>query len=82
MGGLQKRSRINAQGKWDPTAGAISFEETYRFDDGFVGEEPRPDGKAEAEQAGCAFNWRYTRETPQPDSSSIELNFDDWFYDR
>ena len=38
------------------------------------------DGEAIGEQAGCAFHWRYTRETPQADDSVLKLNFDDWFY--
>lgn len=96
VGGLQKRATIQAEGRWDAAAQTVSFSETYRFDDGYrdtlkwtirklgpgrySGAEPRVDDAAEGDQAGCAFNWRYTRDTPQPDGSSTKLNFDDWFY--
>jgi hypothetical protein len=96
IGGLQKRATISAEGKWDAAAQAVRFTETYRFDDGHVdtlqwtirklgpgqysGAEPRLDGEAAGEQAGCAFHWQYTRETPQKDGSTTKLNFDDWFY--
>lgn len=96
IGGLQKRSTITAEGKWDEQAQAVHFTETYTFDDGhqdtlrwtirklgpgrYAGAEPRLEGDAEGEQAGCAFHWQYTRDTPQPDGKSTKLNFDDWFY--
>jgi hypothetical protein len=96
VGGLQKRATIKAQGQWDEAAQAIHFTETYQFDDRhvdtlrwiikkqgegkYIGTEWRLDGKAEGDQAGCAFNWRYTRETPQSDGKTTKLNFDDWFY--
>ncbi|MFC0242780.1 DUF3833 family protein [Rhodopseudomonas telluris] len=96
IGGLQKRATITAEGKWDAATQAVHFTETYRFDDGHVdtlqwtirklgpgkysGTEPRLDGEASGEQAGCAFHWQYTRETPQKDGSTTKLNFDDWFY--
>lgn len=96
IGGLQKRSTIEAEGSWDAAAQVIRLTETYRFDDGHVdtlhweirklgpgrysGSEPRLDGQATGEQAGCAFHWQYTRETPQKDGSTTKLNFDDWFY--
>ncbi|MCG6203629.1 DUF3833 domain-containing protein [Rhodopseudomonas sp. HC1] len=96
IGGLQKRSTIQAEGKWDAQTQTVHFTETYRFDDGHVdtlqwtirklgpgkysGAEPGLDGEAAGEQAGCAFHWQYTRETPQPDGSTTKLNFDDWFY--
>jgi hypothetical protein len=96
IGGLQRRSTIKAEGKWDEKAQAVHFTETYRFDDGhedtlrwtirklgpgqYSGAETRLDGEAKGEQAGCAYNWRYTRDAPQADGSSSKLNFDDWFY--
>jgi hypothetical protein len=96
VGGLQKRATIKAEGKWDEQAQAVHFTETYRFDDGhedtlrwtirklgpgnYSGSELRLDGEATGEQAGCAFHWKYTRDTPQADGSSTKLNFDDWFY--
>jgi hypothetical protein len=96
VGGLQKRSTIKAEGKWDAQTQTVDFTETYLFDDGHVdtlhwtirklapgsysGAEPRLDGEAKGEQAGCAFHWQYTRETPQKDGSTTKLNFDDWFY--
>jgi len=95
-GGLQKRSTITAEGKWDGQEQAVFFTETYHFDDGhqdtlqwtirklgpgkYSGTEPRLDGEASGDQMGCAFNWRYTRETPQADGKSSKMNFDDWFY--
>jgi Protein of unknown function (DUF3833) len=96
VGGLQKRCTIAAYGKWDASAQVVTFTETYRFDDGrqdtlhwiirktaagkYSGSEPRLDGEAEGEQAGCAYHWKYTRDTPQADGKSTKLNFDDWFY--
>jgi len=96
VGGLQKRSTISAEGRWDAASQTVHVTETYRFDDGHVdtlrwtirklgpgrysGAEPRLDGEASGEQAGCAFHWSYTRDTPQPGGSSSKLNFDDWFY--
>ena len=96
VGGLQKRATITAEGRWDEEKQAVGFVETYRFDDGhedtlqwtihrlgpgqYKGAEARLDGEATGEQAGCAFHWRYTRETPQADGKSAKLNFDDWFY--
>lgn len=95
-GTLQKRASITAQGQWDASTQTVHLTETYRFDDGHVdtldwkirkvasgqysGLEPRLEGEARGSQAGFAYNWTYTRETPQPDGSSSKLNFDDWFY--
>nr|WP_249154077.1 DUF3833 family protein [Bradyrhizobium diazoefficiens] len=69
---------------------------TYTFDEGhsdtlrwtvhklgegqYTGYENRLEGEATGEQAGCAFHWKYTRDTPQGDGKSFKLNFDDWFY--
>jgi Protein of unknown function (DUF3833) len=96
VGGLQKRATITAEGSWDAQSQTVTFTETYSFDDGhkdtlrwaikklapgkYSGTEPRLDGQAEGEQAGCAYHWRYSRDTPQADGSSTRLNFDDWFY--
>jgi hypothetical protein len=96
VGGLQKRSTIRAEGKWDEPTQTVHFTETYQFDDGhedtlrwsirknapgrYSGSEPRLEGEAQGEQAGCAFNWQYTRDTPQAGGTSSKLNFDDWFY--
>lgn len=96
LGALLKRYTVKAEGRWDPAEGVVRFNETWTFDDRHVdtlfwrirplgegkysGLEPRLDGEAEGDQAGFAFHWRYTRETPQPDGSSTKLNFDDWFW--
>ena len=95
VGGLQKRSTISAEGKWDEQQQAVQFTETYKFDDGhqdtlqwtirklgegYSGSESRLDGEALGEQAGCAFNWRYARDTPQAVGEATKLNFDDLFY--
>jgi len=96
VGGLQKRARISAHGILDVDTGAVLFVETYEFDDGhsdtlhwtirklgsgsYSGLENRLEGEAQGEQAGCAFHWRYTRDTPQADGSTTKLNYDDWFY--
>ncbi|WP_346294829.1 DUF3833 domain-containing protein [Rhodopseudomonas sp. P1] len=96
VGGLQKRAVIRAEGRWSEAEGTVHFTEVYRFDDGhedtlhwaihkvadgkYNGSEPRLEGPAEGYQAGCAFNWRYTRNTPQKDGGAVKLNFDDWFY--
>jgi hypothetical protein len=93
-GGLQKRFMVKAEGRLE--GGVIRFQETWTFDDGHVdtlnwtirrldearyaGTEDRLDGEAEGELAGCAFHWKYTRDTPQPDGGSQKLNFDDWFF--
>lgn len=95
-GGLQQRFTVKAHGEWDSMARVLNFEETWTFDDGrqdtltwrisprgtgeYVGDEPRLDGHAEGKQAGCAFHWRYSRDTPMSDGKSILLNFNDWFY--
>lgn len=94
VGGLQRRASISATGSLDDT-GAVTFVETYEYDGHFdtlhwtirnagagrySGLENRLDGEAIGEQAGCAFHWRYTRDTPQADGSSTKLNYDDWFY--
>lgn len=93
-GSLQKRFTVRAEGVAD--GDSIRFRETWTFDDGHVdtlnwviraagagryaGTEDRSVGEAEGELAGCAFHWRYARDTPQPDGKSIRLNFDDWFF--
>ena len=46
----------------------------------YVGLENQLVGEAVGEQAGCAFHWKYTRDAPRSDGSSVRLNFDDWFY--
>ena len=93
-GGVQKRFTVAAEGRsFQP--GEVDYTETWTFDDGHVdtlnwkiragadgaysGTEDRIEGEAEGEQAGCAFHWRYSRDTPQPDGGSMKLNFDDWF---
>lgn len=96
LGDLQRRYTIAAQGTLDATDRTIHFAETWTFDDGFSdtltwqirklgnglysGAEPRVKDAAEGEQAGCAFHWTYTRDTPQKDGISVTLNFNDWFY--
>jgi hypothetical protein len=96
VGNLLKRATISAEGRWDEEAQTVHFTETYRFDDGhedtlrwtirkvrpgqYNGSEQRLHGDAIGEQAGCAFHWTYTRDTPQADGSSSRLTFDDWFY--
>ncbi len=96
IGGLQRRATIEAAGKFDLVTRSIRFNETYRFDDGHVdtlnwvitkiadgkyeGRAPTVEEAANGEQAGCAFHWSYTRDTPQKDGGSTKLNFDDWFY--
>ena len=96
VGGLQKRATITAAGELDRETNAILFTETYTFDDGhsdtlhwtirrsspghYIGIENRLEGEAIGEQAGCAFHWKYTRDTPQGNGKSTKLNFDDWFY--
>jgi hypothetical protein len=95
-GSLQKRSTIVAKGHWDEVDQVVHFTETYCFDDGhkdtlrwmirklgpgkYSGSEATVIGEASGDQAGCAFNWRYSRDTPQADGKSVRLNFDDWFY--
>jgi hypothetical protein len=96
VGGLQKRATISAAGEWDIASQAVAFAETYTFDDGhtdtlnwtirkladgkYTGRESLLDGDADGEQAGCAFHWKYTRDTPQAGGKNTKLNFDDWFY--
>lgn len=74
----------------------MDFTETWTFDNDHIdtlnwtiqslgdgrysGTESRIVGEAEGEQAGCAFHWKYTRDTPQPDGGSKKLSFDDWFW--
>jgi hypothetical protein len=96
VGGLQKRATISAVGEWDIARQAVTFTETYTFDDGhrdtlnwiirrgadgkYTGDETLLDGEANGEQVGCAFHWKYTRDTPQSGGKKTKLNFDDWFY--
>ena len=93
-GGVQKRFTVAAEGR--SFAEAVRYSETWTFDDGHVdtlnweirkagdgrysGVEDRSEGEAQGEQAGCAFHWTYSRDTPQPDGKSMKLNFDDWFF--
>ena len=94
-GGLQQRFTVTAEGRWEAVKGELDFTETWRFDDGHVdalrwrirplgdgryeGDEDRLEGQASGDQAGCAFNWTYSRDVPQKDGSSTKLNFNDWF---
>ncbi len=96
VGNLQKRASITAVGTFEEETETVLFTETYTFDDGhsdtlhwtirktdtgrYTGHENKVEGSAEGEQAGCAFRWRYTRDTPQRDGSTTKLNFEDWFY--
>jgi hypothetical protein len=95
-GGLQQRFTVKAHGDWDQTARILTFIETWTFDDGrkdtlawrifrrengqYVGSETRLEGDAEGEQSGCAFHWRYSRDTPLNAGKSMLLNFNDWFF--
>lgn len=94
LGALKSRYTIEASGVAVPDG--VDFTETWSFDNGLVetlrwnirktepgkysGREPKVDGEAQGEQAGCAFHWSYTRETQQQGSDPVTLNFDDWFY--
>ena len=94
LGALKSRYTIKASGLAVPDG--VDFTETWSFNNGlvetlrwtirktgpgkYIGKEPKVDGEAQGEQAGCAFHWSYTRETPQQGSDSVTLNFDDWFY--
>ena len=94
LGALKSRYTIKAKGVSVPEG--VDFTETWTFDNGlvetlswkirktndgkYVGTEPKVDGEARGEQAGFAFHWHYTRETPQQGSEPVTLNFDDWFY--
>lgn len=94
LGGLNARYTIEAIGV--PVAEGVDFTETWTFDYGlvetlrwkirktapgkYVGTEPKVDGEARGEAAGCAFHWSYTRDTPQQNGKEVRLNFDDWFY--
>jgi hypothetical protein len=96
LGGLQKRFVVQAQGEWDRGTQIVSFTETWTFDNGrsdtlqwkirklgpgrYSGHEARIEGEAKGEQAGYAFHWAYSRNTPQDDGKTALLNFDDWFY--
>lgn len=96
VGGLLKRATIASHGELDVDTDTVVFIETYSFDDGhtdtlhwtirkgeegkYTGLENRLEGEAIGVQAGCAFHWKYTRDTPQARGKSVKLNFDDWFY--
>lgn len=95
LGALQKRYTVRAEGRRSDD-GLIHFTEVWTFDDGHVdtlnwqitplgggrysGTETRIDSEAQGEQAGFAYHWTYSRDTPQPDGKSIKLHFDDWFW--
>ena len=71
-GGLQKRATIvGLTLRWTIRKSAPGK---------YNGIENRLEGDAKGEQAGCAFHWKYTRNTPQAGGKSTKLNFDDWFY--
>lgn len=94
LGALMARYTIAGNGIAVPNG--VDFMETWTFDYGLVetlrwqirragpgrytGTEPKVEGEAQGEQAGCAFHWSYSRETPQQGGDSVKLNFDDWFY--
>ena len=94
LGALTSRFTVKAHGV--PVDDGVDFTETWTFDTGrvdtllwrirrtgpgaYAGTEPKVDGAARGAQAGCAFHWTYTRETPQQDGGATTLNFDDWFY--
>lgn len=96
VGGLLKRASITGHGEFESDTETVLFTEAYPFDDGhsdtlhwrirkgqegrYTGLENRLEGEAIGEQAGCAFHWKYTRDTPQAGGKSFKLNFDDWFY--
>lgn len=96
IGGLLKWATISAHGAFEASSDTVLFTETYNFDDSrsdtlqwtihkmakgqYIGHKNRLEGEAMGEQAGCAFHWKYTRDTPQGDGKSFKLNFDDWFY--
>lgn len=96
LGALKKRYTIAAEGRWAADEKVLHLTETWTFDDGhtdtldwairplgdgrYTGTEARLEGEARGEQAGFAFHWTYTRDTPQPDGDSIKLNFEDWFW--
>ena len=96
IGGLQQRATISSHGEFESDTQTVLFTESYTFDDGhsdtlhwtirkgdegkYTGLENRLEGEAIGAQAGCAFHWKYTRDTPQMGGRSIKLNFDDWFY--
>lgn len=95
-GSLQRRFTVKATGAWDASARLLTFTETWTFEDDwsdtlswriskldrgrYGGSESRSKGEAEGRQAGCAFHWRYTRDTPLGDGRSMLLNFNDWFF--
>lgn len=97
-GGLRKRFVVKARGTWDASAGRLAFAEAWTFDDGrvdtlvltitkrggghYVGTETRVSGEAHGERAGCAFRWRYSRDTPLGGGKSPTLDFNDWLSDR
>lgn len=94
FGALKSRFTVKANG--EPVSGGVDFTETWTFDDGLVetlrwqirtdgskaysGTEAKVEGEVKGERAGCAFHWKYTRETPQQGRDPVTLNFDDWFY--
>lgn len=87
VGGLLKRATIAGHGELDADTNTVVFIETYTFDDGhtdtlhwtirkgeggkYTGLENRLEGEAIGEQAGCAFHWKYTRDTPQAGGWSL-----------
>jgi len=96
LGGLQKRFTVQGHGAWDQATQVVTFSETWKFDNGrtdtldwtirklgpgsYTGNETSVIGEAQGEQSGCAFHWRYSRDTPQDEGKTVRLNFDDWCY--
>lgn len=95
-GPLQNRFTVTAQGTREAAWQSLRFVETWTFDDGHVdtlswtitktaegaytGDEPNLVGAAKGDAAGCAYHWRYTRDTPQKDGKTLKLDFSDRFF--
>jgi hypothetical protein len=92
-GKVIKRFVVDIQGVWQGDAGTLT--EDFRYSDGSVqrrvwhltrGEDGRYEGRADdvvgtaaGQQAGNAFNWRYTLALPV-DGRVWEVQFDDWMF--
>jgi hypothetical protein len=93
---LQNQFKIEAEGRWDGVNRTLALREVYTFDDGHIdtldwtirktdsgsyeGKETRISGEAAGEQSGNAFHWKYSRDVPSADGSSVTVGFDDWFW--
>lgn len=93
FGTVRARFRVDMVGHWDGTT--LRLDEDFIYDDGhkdnrvwtltktgpesWQGTAPDVIGIAKGREKGDAFNWAYTVDLPQGDST-LRVQFDDWMW--